>query len=155
MGGSIHLSREHGVNPHLCFCPRCGGDSNMLMLTGSAHKYKCEVCGLVHIGRPKDGGCANPKCSAAGSRLIDQGELKPSEKLPGDLCESCRKEIETFKAEIDRGGVPIKCTDCGMEGVLKAENPIAQAVRAKNNGQVMGVEFDKTNCPKCGPSPIV
>ena len=89
----------------------------MLMLTGSAHKYKCEVCGQVHIGRPKSGECANPKCSAAGSRLIDQGELKPSEKLPGDLCDTCRKEVEIHNAEIARGGVPFRCEDCRIEGI--------------------------------------
>lgn len=158
-GGSIPLSKKHGVNPHLTVCPRCGRDADELILTGAHHKYRCDSCGMLHVGRPQDGHCQNPECHANTSglhTLVDEGELDPSEKLRATQpCATCREELEKFKAVIDAGGVPFRCKDCKVQGVLQAESELAKAVRAKHGGQTVGVEFDKTTCPKCGPDPVV
>lgn len=139
------LSHKHGVNPHLTFCPRCHKDGQELILTGSAHHYQCASCGMGHIGRPTKGQCV--KCY--GFSLEDKGEIDSYERLPGDLCQACKTERKQFAEEIKRGGVPIRCKDCGMEGVIKAHHPLAQEVR-KTKGEV-GLEYTKaTGCPKCG-----
>lgn len=150
---SIPLSRKHGVNPHLTYCPRCKGKANELVLTGAHHKYKCDSCGLLHIGHPKTGRCENVNCHANTSgfyTLVDLGELEPSERLRASQpCEKCQEELKTFKAEVDRGGVPFRCTDCGAEGVIKAEAEVAKHVRAKHG--LVGLTFSKVDCPRCGP----
>jgi Zn finger protein HypA/HybF involved in hydrogenase expression len=155
MGGSIRLSKKHGVNPHLTICPRCGGDSNELILTGAAHKFECSWCHQIMLGLPKDGRC--PKCerSFRGFPPISHGEMKPDEKmLATQPCDKCKEEIASFTLEISRGGIPVRCKDCGMEGVIKAEHPMARAVRKQNDGKTVGLEFTKDNCPKCGPNPV-
>jgi DNA-directed RNA polymerase subunit RPC12/RpoP len=152
---SIPLSKKHGVNPHLTYCPRCKGDANELVLTGAHHKYRCDSCKQVHLGRPKTGRCENVNCHANTSgfhTLVDLGELEPSERLRASQpCDKCQEELKTFQAAIDEGGIPIRCKDCGMEGVIKGHHPLAKAVREQHGGKVMGLEYNKTDCPRCGP----
>lgn len=142
MSKGIILSQKHGVNPHLTYCPKCGGDSRELILTGAASMYECS-CGQKHIGRPEGGKCV--KCSSYD--LTNKGEIPPETKLPGDLCEACEKEQAEFKAEIDRGGIPFRCKDCGATGVIKAEHELAKKVRAEHG--LAGLEFTKEDCPRC------
>jgi hypothetical protein len=153
------LSQKHGVNPHLTICPRCGQDGDEIVLTGSHHKYKCDSCGQLHVGRPDGGRCANANCHAntSGSRtLVDLGEMDPYERMQGTQpCRKCEEELKTFRAEIDRGGIPCRCKDCRMEGVIKAEHELAKKVRAMHDGKVAGLEFTKTDCPQCGPNKVV
>jgi len=151
MSDSIPFSKEHGVNPHLTFCPRCHGEANELALSGARHQYTCDSCGMVHLGRPASGHCENVNCHAntSGIRtLVDRGELDPSMRLPASQpCDACQAEIKTFNAEIKKGGIPIRCKDCGMEGVLKAEHKLAKKIRAEHG--LTGLEFSKADCPKC------
>jgi DNA-directed RNA polymerase subunit RPC12/RpoP len=156
---SIPLSQKRGVNPHLTFCPRCHGEANELVLTGSHHQHKCNgTCDTTYFGLPKNrAGQTTRECQRPGcfGHLVDQGEIPSETKLPASQpCDACKAEIKTFDAEIERGGIPIRCKDCGMRGVIKAEHELAKKVRAQNDGKVMGLEFSKTDCPKCGPQEV-
>lgn len=141
--GNILLSEKHGVNPHLTYCPRCGKEGQELILTGAAKLYEC-ACGQKHIGYPKNGRCV--KCELHRD-LVCKGEIPPETKLSGSLCDSCDAEVKRLKAEVDRGGIPFRCVDCKVEGVIKAEHELAKTVR-KERG-LCGIEFSKKDCPQC------
>lgn len=69
-----------------------------------------------------------------------------------DLCNSCKKKKAATEQEVAKGGVFFKCSNCGAEGAVKAEHPLAKAVRKQLDiaaPNPCGVEFDKGNCPVC------
>lgn len=143
------LHPTKGLNPKLTFCPRCHSDGPELILVGVHDKvYKCEDCKTAHIGRPPQGRCQNCKSYAVHFER-NLGEL---ERLPGDLCETCKKELAVFKAEVVKGGVYWRCKDCAQNGVIKTSAPLAAQVRAQMHIEVpqeCGVEFDARDCPAC------
>ena len=145
----ITLHPTLGVNPHLTFCPNCGGETNELLLSGSVNSiWKCKSCGMNHIGYPKGGECQ--KCHSYDVEHLR--ELYDSEKLPGNLCDSCEKQVAEFRAEVKAGGVYWKCSDCPATGVIKAESDFAKNVRKQLHIAApweCGVEFTKADCPAC------
>ena len=53
-----------------------------------------------------------------------------NEPIPaGSLCTGCRMQAIEQKAEIDKGGVMFLCTQCGMQGVLRAGSALATETR--------------------------
>ncbi|MFH1021796.1 MAG: hypothetical protein V1809_00230 [Planctomycetota bacterium] len=143
MNDSILLSRQHGLNPCLLVCPRCGKDSGEIALLGRSMRFQCLSCRKNVIGtRPLT-------CPFCGTGDFDcLGEFDGmGQRLPGSLCEECQKEVSLLKAEIANGGVPWRCRDCKREGVIKAESAFAKEFRLKHPG--FGCEFDKTGCPMC------
>jgi NMD protein affecting ribosome stability and mRNA decay len=145
MSKGIRISKENGLGPHLTFCPRCGKDSDGIILTGAAHQYECPWCHQMHIGAPDHKVCQ--KCGKAFSKRewVDHGELPVSEKLPL-MCKACEEDLKTLNAEVKKGGVPFRCKTCHTEGVIKAETEFAKAWRAEH-GKV-GIEYEQ--CPMCG-----
>lgn len=141
---SLLLHKEKGVNPHLTYCPRCGGESPEIVLLGAHDKiYKCTSCGMNHIGYPK-----GKKCQKCGSRVEFDRNVEEGERLPGGLCKGCEEQVEAVKA----GGIFFKCKDCSAIGAIKADAPIAQSVREQMGIQPpdpCGIEFDKDSCPVC------
>ncbi len=141
----MRLSDKYGANPHMTFCPRCGGDTNELVLTGSAAKYECKNChGHVVGHRPET--C--PHCRI-GRDFINQGEPSPWERMPSsDICDECKEDIRVLREEVEKGGVPFKCKDCKAEGVIRHDSEFAIEFRKEHPaGWIM---FDRGNCPSCG-----
>jgi len=47
---AIHLHPTLGVNPKLTYCPRCGGESNELVLIGDrTAKMQCQDCNTLNL----------------------------------------------------------------------------------------------------------
>lgn len=140
----ITLHPELGVNPRLCFCPRCGGPSNMLVLAGNRNYYTtCNNCGMRGYGIPVGDRCKKDGCHGHFDR---RKELEASEQLPGDLCDGCEKEIVEHKAVVAAGGIYWKCDACNQQGVIKATAPICQTVREQSGIKPpapVGIAFDK------------
>lgn len=152
MGGSIRLHPEKGVNPFLTYCPRCKGESPELILVGANDGvFACPECKINNIGRPDNGKCGG--CGYQSNSWSRTRTLKEGERLPGGLCEACKKEEVDHKAVVADGGVYFKCTDCGCRGVIK-KNGFADRVRERLKTPApkpCGVEFSKDQgCPKCG-----
>lgn len=157
MSGSITLHPKKGVNPHLTYCPRCGGEGRELVLLGNHDcKTLCEHCGTMNFGTRKGGTCG--KC---GKKMYNSKteEIGDHEKLPGSLCEKCEKEIEQHDQIVAEGGVYFRCRDCKKNGVIR-KSDFADAVRRahgltepKEDGAFppCGVEFSQSEgCPACG-----
>lgn len=147
---SILLHPKLGVNPRLTFCPRCGGETNELLLVGKANKLcRCRHCKMTMLGPPWPAIC--PKCRNYPGwekiRELDEWEKLPSSKV----CDECQKEQEQFAQVVKEGGIYFRCK-CGVEGVVKAGAPLALAIREHANIQPpdpIGVEVE--TCPKCKP----
>lgn len=144
----IRLHPKLGLNVHMTICPRCGGDGQELLMLGISNLVvTCPHCGTTTLAARKGAAC--PKCKKS-TRDGKSRELEEHERLPGSLCKKCEDEIQELNAEVARGGVHIRCKSCGMEGVIKAETPMAIEVRDHfgfHNGEPCGVEVDQ--CPKC------
>ena len=140
----IHLDPVHGVNAHLCYCPRCGGESNELMLIGNRKRiYKCKACNTALIGFRQNEPCG--KCKDPGPHEFMKS-IEEGDKLPGhEPCDSCKKEMEQHQAIVQAGGVFWKCNECNRQGVIKAESPISEIVRQKMGikaPEPVGIEFE-------------
>lgn len=137
---TIRLHSKLGVNPHLTYCPRCGGETNEIALLGTTNKVY--ICNLGHrsIGYPKNGKC--PECNAI---VSFEREIEERERIPGGLCDNCQEQIK----EVKKGGIFFRCK-CGTEGVIKAGHPLAEAVRKQLKVKApkpCGVELE--TCPNC------
>jgi len=151
MSDSIPLHPEKGVNPHLTFCPRCGGEASELVLVGATDTiYECPQEHKI-LGRPKNNVC--PTCGHATTFTVIR-KLEDHERLPArQPCDRCQTEMKEFEKVIAEGGIYIQCKDCGMKGVLKANHPLCAEVRGRMNIPTpgpIGVELTKNECPKCG-----
>lgn len=150
----MKLHPTKGLNPHLTYCPRCGGIGPELILLG-LHDYtiECNECDTVNIG----GGA---KCGQCGARplLGERREIGEHDRLPGSLCGPCEAESKQYDEIVKAGGVYWKCADCKRSGVIKADAEFARAARSEHNIEAplpLGVLFTKNNCPSCGPRPAV
>jgi hypothetical protein len=138
----FHLSKEHGLNPHLTICRVCGKTGQDIILTGDKHIYECRSCYGIFLGLRE---C--PKCK---SRLIDKGQPDPSMPFLG-LCKEHENIDQELAEEVSKGGIPFKCRSCKTEGVIKHDTDAGKALRQEldktHPGQVVGVELP--NCPEC------
>jgi hypothetical protein len=145
--GDILLHKEKGLNPRLTYCVRCGGKGRDLILVGARDKViTCPSCGINAIGFTHSQRCPSCKEKLTGgkSRILEDNE-----RLPGGLCQVCEDEVKAMEAEIKSGGVYVKCK-CGMQGIIKADHPLAKNVRDHfnlHNGEPCGTEIE--TCPKC------
>jgi transposase-like protein len=148
MSESIRLGR-FGLNPIMCYCPRCGKDNGEIALPGMMHRYWCSRCREhTAFGQKRPDQC--PKCNNTKEYLSADGEYETSstDRAPGSLCNSCEKEIEEHKAIVANGGVYWKCSNCKSEGVVKAEAELSKAVRKDHPApDPIGVELE--SCPTC------
>jgi len=103
MSDSIRLHPKLGVNPHLTYCPRCGGEGRDIVLIG-ARDYidRCCECDMHLIG---GGRC--PK--HPGRRTERVRKIEEHEKLPGSMCEACEADQARQEAEVVAGGVYFRC----------------------------------------------
>ena len=147
---SIQLHPEKGLNPHLTICPQCGKDGPELLLLGAVDKvYKCTTCNMTFIGKPQGGRC--PKCCV---QVFFDRNIEEGERLPGGLCDDCLELNEQVEKIVKEGGIHWKCKKCGSAGAIKAEAPLAKAVREQLNippPDPCGVAFTEAECPVCSP----
>jgi len=148
----IYLHKDKGMNPCLCYCPRCKGDSPSIVFLGNQDKiYVCDNCGMQHIGYPDKppvrGNC--PKCHI---KMRFDHTIEKGERIPGEYCDNCVKEMEEHRKIVEAGGLYFRCKDCGCEGVIQAKSEFAINLR-KEQGipapKLLRIEFDKNNCPSC------
>ncbi len=148
MKKGIRLSEKHGVNATLTYCPRCGREGREILLVGKAIDYECESCHGHVIGiRPSS--C--PHCEKSVG-FISHGEFDGLEqRLSGELCESCEKEVTEFDEILKEGGIFWKCSDCKKEGMLR-KCELTESVRKEMGIEApnpCGIEFSKKDCPAC------
>lgn len=153
--GDIYLHPEKGVNPFLTCCYGCGKDIGLLMVGKNDDVYRCDRCGLMHIGRP-DGSrstfgnsidCPRPGCTGA---LHFERKLRDGEKVPCDLCDDCRKTKEEAEATVAAGGAYFRCESCGTVGTLSADSELVIATRKEHNilpPAPLGLNLP--HCPRC------
>ena len=145
----IELDPVKGVNPKLCYCPRCGGESPELVLVGKRDYVDiCLKCNMHAFGgKPRGGKCPSCKTNVGWRRR----KLEDGERLPGGPCKSCKDEIDEHDSIVRAGGVFWRCVDCKQGGVIR-KNDFATAVRDEHgltNGEPCGVEFSEVDCPAC------
>lgn len=145
----LALHKDHGVNAHLTYCPRCRGDGSELLLVGASNTlWKCGTCATEILGTQHRRSC--PKCHSRDTHVLR--ELESWDRLPGSLCAACEKEDAEHAEIVKSGGVYFQCTDCHAHGVVRAESPYAQVVRKAHGIEApdpCGVEFTKEDCPNC------
>lgn len=116
-----------GLEPRLCFCPRCGGDSPGCLTIGAgivkvehhnlnevAYCYRADVPAVL-----KDRGWSRQEV-----RVV---ALEPDERVPGELCPRCQGQIEEWAEIVAGGGVYWRCEGCGAEGVVRPSEFTRQA----------------------------
>lgn len=148
VSGEIRLHPKLGLNPHMTYCPRCGGEGRDLILLG-ARDYidKCCDCGIMLIG-------GGPCPKHPGRRTERVRSIEEHEKLPGSACEACEKDLAAQEAEVAAGGVYFRC-DCGAKGgVILAQHALAADARAQLKIAApapCGVSIPE--CPSCAKEP--
>jgi hypothetical protein len=150
MTGSIQLHPTLGVNPRLEVCCRCGKDTGVVLLGRQDNKFTCEHCHTVSYG--------SSHCLKVREHKGTVAKIGEYEKIPGALCPECEAEKLEHARLVAEGGVYWSCADCGAGGVILPHAALAQEVRAKQNvrpPEPLGVRFNKTTCPRCGPEKVV
>jgi hypothetical protein len=147
--GSIMLHPTLGINPHLTFCQRCGGDAeDVLMLGIKNYVDKCASCGCEHYG----GSDKQGECMRCGSHNLQRRTIGDTEKLPVPACAKCREMIEACNKAVEDGGVFWKCAGCGSEGAVVKDSELAIAARNYSGIEApdpVGIEVN--DCPLCRP----
>jgi len=138
----IPIHKERGLDPHLCFCRRCGEDTGA-MTVGAMVKYETPDGRLLYAQAGKGSQAARD----AGINILQckKLEVEAGEKVPDiELCSNCEKELENFHAIVKAGGVYFRCKECENEGVIR-KSEFADEVRRLNKVEApapCGVEFD-------------
>ena len=149
---SIPIHPERGLDPHLTFCPNCGDETSAI------------VIGHLKVIEHPDGRKAYANRGRVNKLLRELGwdsvsckvhDAEEHERIPGDLCEKCKKNIADMHALVRNGGVYFRCLSCGTEGALKPDVPLAKATREhalktgviKDSNESIGVEVE--TCPQC------
>jgi len=149
----MKLHPDKGLNPRLTVCTQCGADVGLALLGEHNIKYTCPKCGCVHFGPPDHHKCG--KCEEPFSRVWKKEEIGENEKLPGGLCDACRKQADLMKEVVAEGGIYWKCTVCGSNGAIKSSSSLCAMVREKMGiapPAPCGIEFhgaEEGRCPVC------
>ena len=119
MGIPLHSTR--GLDPHLTFCPRCGGEGTGLT-RGALVKYKLPD-GRILIAQAGQGGKA---AEDAGVQLNNckKLEIKEGERVPdNEPCAACKKELDAHAGWVARGGIYFKCKECNCQFLHNVKFP--------------------------------
>ncbi len=148
--GSIPLDPDKGLDPHMMFCSRCGGESNALTI-GALRKAKLADGRWIFSQADQRNKTAK--------NLIDQGiirtrydldwiKLDEDERVPDPTpCDDCQQELKQWADLVAQGGVYFRCKTCSATGVIKPGTDLAVAVREKAKiaaPEAMAMEFQ--NC---------
>ena len=150
MNGSIPIDPDKGLDPHLMFCARCGGESNALTI-GAMRKAEVEDGKFVYAMRGKTTltGKDLEKAGAIANRHdLRWGKLDDYERVPDpEPCAKCHTELKEWAELVAEGGVYCQCSQCTMKGVIKPGTELAEAVRGHTKiaaPKPVGMEFE--NC---------
>jgi len=114
MSRGIPLHKERGLDPHLTFCRRCGGDANELTV-GELRKaeYAPGQWTYANRGQTTEQGKVMEKQGVIDNRYnLSWEEVPEHERVPAmEFCDSCKKEVKEHKALVADGGVYVKCTE--------------------------------------------
>ncbi len=145
----IPLDPEKGLDPHLTYCPRCGGEANELTI-GAVRKAKLPNGQWVYASRNRLHEVRKELEKQYGYLNLKWEPLDEYEKVPAsDVCDKCKEELATFDDVIKSGGVYFKCKECGATGVIKYNDgtkEFCDAVRKTAGvpfGRPVGVELEK------------
>lgn len=130
---SIPIHKDRGIDPHLTYCQRCGGEADELTL-GVLMKAELPNGQWVYANRGK---------TEKLRRELEQKKIIPfqtylqwqeitdtRERVPAsEPCKKCRDELDMMEEIVKRGGCYFKCAECGQEGVLRETSTIAKQVR--------------------------
>jgi len=149
MNGSIPIDPEKGLDPHLMFCARCGGESNALTI-GAMRKAQLDDGRWTYAMRGK-GRLAAKDLEDAGvitnRHNLKWIELDERERVPDpEPCSKCKEELEEWAKLVAEGGVYCQCAQCSMKGVIRPDTVLANAVRAATNIEApnaVGMEFEQ------------
>ncbi len=149
---NIPLHKTRGLDPHLTYCPRCGGDGTGLTL-GALRKATLEDGRVVYAQLGKTARTA--KDLGLQPFELNWVDVDEHERVPdSSICDECEQEVALHKKEVDLGGVYFRCLACSTTGVIKHNHALAVSVR-KDAGvkapEPIGVEFDK--CEQHGGKP--
>lgn len=148
---NIPLHPKRGLDTHLTYCPRCGGDSNSLIIgrTTVAHvpdkPHKIITCWTFGKGKEIQAELRRKNID------FNTREANEGERLPGDLCKKCEEELTLHRSIVEEGGVYFRCKECGCNGVIKGDSELAKEVRQSSGIEApnpVGFEFD--NCSQHG-----
>lgn len=146
---TIPLHKERGLDPHLTFCPKCGGEGTGLTI-GELRKAEVNTSGqyvYANRGKTTQTGIDLEKQNIINSRYdLHWEEVKEGEKVPdSEPCENCKAEIDEHSKIVSEGGVYFRCAKCKCTGVIKP-NEFTEAIRKHSNIKTpnpCGVEFEK------------
>ena len=142
----IRLSEDHGINPALTTCPRCGGEAEELVLAGDATKYECNDCGRMHLGRKEP--CI---CGCTGFTSMGKFDGSKDKVFAAEPCDKCKADLEKLRDIVTAGGIYWQCISCKNSGALQA-NEFTAHIRDESGiatPNPCAVQFDETNCPIC------
>jgi len=139
----IPVSKKGGIEPHLMFCFRCGGEYNGITVgvvmeatlsNGQKTYYNRGEKAKMVRGLP-EGLCVKS------TRHVEEGERVPS----SEPCDKCQAELESHAEAVAAGGVYFQCEECGGSGVIK-KSEFADNVRAHTGIKAphpVGIAFSK------------
>ena len=142
---NIPISKDGGVEPHMIRCSICKGDNGLsigVMMQAEFQKH------IIYCSR----GEQSKINKQVKEKLIWTHVPADQTYITVGVCDKCiQEEKDTFKAELENGGVYFKCKECGATGMLKGDTQIAQIVREQADVKApepCGFEFD--NCVQHG-----
>ncbi len=142
----IPIHPDRGIDPHLTFCPRCGGEGRGLTI-GHLKKAEVEPGKYVYANRGQTHKTRKELEKQGYHGHLHWEDVDEYEKVPdSDVCKKCEEEQDEWKAEIDRGGIYWQCASCSLRGVIKHNAEICRTVREQMKipaPQPCGLEFEK------------
>lgn len=141
MSGSIPISKDGGLEPHLCFCPQCGGDTGEMTI-GVVYEALLTNGSKAYYNRGDRRSVT--KNLPAGIYIESTRHVEDGEKLPSSApCAACQNVNAEMDQVVADGGVHFRCTQCGSIGVIK-DSPFAKSIRERAKVKApdpVGVEF--------------
>lgn len=146
MSHSIPLHPTRALDPHLTYCPRCGGDGTGIVI---GHIFVAHVPGhpeqIITCWSRGKGKQVREELDRR-NIPFDTREAEDGEKLPAaEPCPKCQEEIALHRSIVEAGGVYYRCRVCGCSGVIRGDDPLAKHVREKAGIEApkpVGIEFE-------------
>ncbi len=122
----IPLHPERGLDPHLTFCTRCGGDTNELTI-GVVFKAETADGKKLYANR---GQTYKLEKKLNIPLHLEWTEVGEREKVPAaGYCDTCTKDLKAQQEMVKAGGIYFRCITCGLNGSLK-KNEYTDRIRA-------------------------
>lgn len=150
----IPLDKERGIDPHLCKCINCGGDSNSLTV-GVIRKGEDEN-GVIHYANRGQTDKHNAMLRNKGLSEVLQWETvtDTTERIPMGLCTKCEEQEKLFKEELEKGGIFFRCKQCEKHGMIIGSHQLSIDIREHSGIKApdpVGTEF--ITCKEHGEMP--